>query len=95
MRQHQSLRAMLGFVQQQHVDVDFPRPVAHAFASAPQLFLNRLAGVQQLLRPERSLDSQAGVEKVTLIRDESHRLEAVTRRQGRFPGDGRERPAGR
>ena len=68
--------------EQQHVDVDHPRPVAHAAGRAADLSLDLLARVEQLLGPERGLDPQAGVEEVGLVEDQADRLGLVHRRRG-------------
>ena len=51
-RQREPLRAILGIAEQQHVDVDRPRAVAHAAGVAAQVALDRLARIEQLLGPE-------------------------------------------
>ena len=51
-RQRQSLRGQLAFAEQQHVHVDRARAVANAAGRPAQLALDRLAGVEQLLRLE-------------------------------------------
>ena len=62
--QRQALGGVGLVAEQQQVDVDRARGVAHAALEvAPQLALDRLAGVEQLLGRQLGLDAHAGVEE--------------------------------
>jgi hypothetical protein len=68
MRQAQPRRVVLQVAQQEHVDVDGPRAVAHAALQvAPELALDRLAGVEQRLGPRSVSIRTHGVEEGRLI----------------------------
>ena len=56
MRQRQPLGLVARVAEQQHVDVDRPRAVAHAAGLAAERALDCLARVEQRLRAERGLD---------------------------------------
>jgi hypothetical protein len=68
-RQGEALGAVLEIAEQQEVDVDRPRAVAHAPGGSAQRELDLLAGVEQLLGAELGLHRQARVEEVALVWD--------------------------
>ncbi len=60
--------------EEENVDVDHTRAVTHATLLPAQLPLHCLTRVKQLFRSELGVDSEAGVEELALVRDQSHRL---------------------
>ena len=85
MRKRQPLRGVFERVEQQHIDVDRPRSVPGSARRATELAFDLLAGVQQLLGPERRLDPDARVEEILLIEYLSDRLGLVHRGGGQHP----------
>ena len=83
-RQRQPLRGVGRVPEQQHVDVDRARPVLHiavlAGLRAPEGPLDRLARVEQGLRPKGGLDPQAGVVERALVGHLANRRGLVHRR---------------
>ena len=79
MGEGEALRGQLEVAEQQHVDVDRTWSVARAAKRAAMLGLDRLAGVEELLRLEGGPDPDRGVEEVGLIRDLANRLGFVER----------------
>ncbi len=80
MRQRQPIRAIADRPEQEQVDVDHARPVPDAAGGAPQLALDLLARIEQLLGTKRGRNSYAGVEEVALVGHQPNRLGLVHRR---------------
>src|SRR6201999_1950368 len=66
-RQGEALAFVLKVAEQQQVDVERAGAVAGSVEGAPALGLDRLAGVEQLLRLELGRDPQGGGEEVGLV----------------------------
>ena len=82
MRERQPLRAQLELAEQQHVDVERPRPVARGPEHPPVLDLDRLADVEQAVGGQLGVDARRRVEKVGLVEHLSDRRGLVHGRHG-------------
>src|SRR3954453_19286758 len=80
MRQAQPIGRVYEVAEQQDVHVDGPRAMPRAARLAPEVALDGLAGVQQLLGAERGLDAQARVQEARLVEDLADRVSVVGRR---------------
>src|SRR5690242_2251173 len=81
-RDAQALGLVRLVAQEQHVDVDRPRPVADAAGRPAQQRLDRLAGVEQRLRLQAGLDPHRRVEERRLVEHLADRLGLVDRGGG-------------
>ena len=82
MGQREPLRNELHVAEQQHIDVDHPRPMAHPAGRPADETFNLLARVEQLERLKSRLDPHARVEELGLVKDEPDRLGVVHGRGG-------------